>query len=384
MKRVLTLLLALALALTISLTPAAAKTPPGPSSLAVTPVVVDAHLGYQKQRTCSPKAKPGTKALLDLLIKTWGGSSWGISRSCNIGGTSEHKEGRAIDWHKDVRKAKDRKAVADAMAWLTSNNGEVAYRLGIMYIIWDQKIWSIYYQELGWRKMENRGSRTANHKDHVHISLSWDGAMKQTSWWTGLPVTEPLNRACGGSSGKACLPSVARAAKAWKPSGVTVPAFVPAPWTVPGIGGSPQVGRTMTAVAGTWVPEGSTVSYQWLADGTAIPGATAEQFVIPAALVGRALKVRVTAVTPGGTTLPPKTSDGTNDVVRANFRTSGKPAIVGPRTTGTLLTIQLPTLDPVPTSWSYQWYRGSKKIKGATGPLTAWPPPTSARRSRSR
>ncbi|MDQ7994026.1 MAG: hypothetical protein REI45_15255, partial [Propionicimonas sp.] len=241
MKRILTPLLALVLALSLGLVPAVAKTPPGPSRLALEPVVVDAHLGYQKQKTCSPSAKPGTKALLSLLIKTWGGSSWGISRSCGIGGTSEHKEGRALDWHKDVRKSKDRKAVADAVKWLTANNGEVAYRLGIMYIIWDQKIWSIYYQELGWRKMDSRGSRTANHKDHVHISLSWDGAMKQTSWWTGVPVTTPLNRACGTGSAPSCKPTVRRAAEVWKTTRVTVPPFLPAPWTIPGIGGSPQV-----------------------------------------------------------------------------------------------------------------------------------------------
>ena len=361
MKRILSPLLGIVLALTVALVPAAAKTPPGPSRLALEPVVVDAHLGYQKQKTCSPSAKPGTKALLSLLIKTWGGSSSGISRSCNVGGVSEHKEGRALDWHMDVRKSKQRKAVADALKWMTANNGEVAYRLGIMYIIWDQKIWSIYYQELGWRKMADRGSRTANHKDHVHISLSWDGAMKQTSWWTGKPVTEPRNQSCGSS----CLPSVSRLAKAWKPSGVTVPPFLPAPWTVPGIGGSPQVGRTLTAVAGTWVPDGASVSYQWLADGVPIAGATAEKFTVPAALVGRAIKVRVTALT-GEATRITKTSDGTNDVVKANFRSAPTPVVVGSRSTGSTLSVQPGSWNPAPTSWSYQWYRNSKKIKGAT------------------
>ena len=250
MKRIVVPLLAAVLALTVDLTPAVAKTPPGPSSLSLEPAVVDAHLGYQKQKTCSPSAKPGTKALMSLLIKTWGGSSWGISRSCNVGATSEHKEGRALDWHKDVRKSKDRKAVADAMKWLTSNNGEVAYRLGIMYIIWDQKIWSIYYQELGWRKMASRGSRTANHKDHVHISLSWDGAYQQTSWWTGQPITDPLNSRCGAPGVRACLPVIGRTTAAWPYQSTTVPAsFTPAPWILPGVGGSPQQGEFETVVA---------------------------------------------------------------------------------------------------------------------------------------
>ena len=141
--------------------------------------------------------------------------------------------------------------------------------------------------------------------------------------------------------------------------------LLPAPWTVPGIGGSPQVGRTMTAVAGNWVPAGSQVSYQWLADGRAIPGATGQTYVVPASLVGKALKVQVTALTLQGTHQS-KLSDGTNDVVKANFRTAPRPVIVGPRTTGTLLTIRQGTWNPQPTSWGYQWYRGSRKISGAT------------------
>ena len=43
--------------------------------------------------------------------------------------------------------------------------------MGIMYVIWNQKIWSLYYSELGWRKMADRGGVTANHYDHVHVSV---------------------------------------------------------------------------------------------------------------------------------------------------------------------------------------------------------------------
>lgn len=41
----------------------------------------------------------------------------------------------------------------------------------VKYVIWNQKIWAPYRADEGWRKMEDRGSATANHKDHVHISL---------------------------------------------------------------------------------------------------------------------------------------------------------------------------------------------------------------------
>jgi hypothetical protein len=46
-----------------------------------------------------------------------------------------------------------------------------ASQLGIMYIIYRQKIWDIRMASAGWVPMEDRGSITANHFDHVHISV---------------------------------------------------------------------------------------------------------------------------------------------------------------------------------------------------------------------
>ena len=42
-------------------------------------------------------------------------------------------------------------------------------RFGITYVIWQQRIWLA--GSGGWRAMEDRGSATANHFDHVHISV---------------------------------------------------------------------------------------------------------------------------------------------------------------------------------------------------------------------
>ena len=288
--------LAAGLALLVPGPPAVAKSPAGPRALAS--AKIDAHLGYMPQRTCSPAAKPGTKALLKLLIKTWGGSSSGISRGCGVGARSEHKEGRALDWRMSAKKKSPRKRATKALAWITANNGEVALRLGIMYVIWNQRIWSVYYPELGWRKMPSRGSATANHKDHVHISLSWDGAYRQTSWWTGTPIAAPLNGKCGTKGARACLPVIGRSSKA-RPKAAVPASFTPAPWLIPGIGGSPQVGREQRAVPGTWVPEGAELTYQWTSDGRPIAGATASTYVIGPEQVGREVEVRVTA-TAGG------------------------------------------------------------------------------------
>ena len=55
-------------------------------------------------------------------------------------------------------------------SWARAN----ARSLGIKYVIWDQKIWNIQRDREGWRHMASRGSDTANHKDHVHITV-FDG-----------------------------------------------------------------------------------------------------------------------------------------------------------------------------------------------------------------
>ena len=46
-----------------------------------------------------------------------------------------------------------------------------ASELGVKYVIFEQKLYAPY---TGWegRAMEDRGSATANHMDHVHISFN--------------------------------------------------------------------------------------------------------------------------------------------------------------------------------------------------------------------
>jgi hypothetical protein len=55
----------------------------------------------------------------------------------------------------------------DIAAWAQANSS----RLGIMYIIYRQRIWDIRMASSGWVAMQDRGSITANHFDHVHISV---------------------------------------------------------------------------------------------------------------------------------------------------------------------------------------------------------------------
>ena len=46
-----------------------------------------------------------------------------------------------------------------------------ASELGVSEVIYARRIWTVQRSSEGWRPMEDRGSSTANHYDHVHVSL---------------------------------------------------------------------------------------------------------------------------------------------------------------------------------------------------------------------
>ncbi|WP_332663055.1 peptidoglycan-binding domain-containing protein [Aeromicrobium sp.] len=162
--------------------PSSPKGLPAPVTL---PSGVDPVSPYLPQVSCSPVNMPGVVKLRALVLKTYGeGGAGGISRGCTEG-VSEHSEGRAWDWMVDVSDTSERTAAANFLAWVTANNGRNARRLGIMYIIYNKKIWGVYRASEGWRT-------SSGHTDHVHISFSWNGARGNTSFWTGKVGTIDL------------------------------------------------------------------------------------------------------------------------------------------------------------------------------------------------
>jgi hypothetical protein len=85
--------------------------------------------------------------------------------------TPDHPAGRALDIMIPSYKTKSGRALGSQVAaWARAN----AKPLRIKYVIWDQRIWNIQRDREGWRFMASRGSDTANHKDHVHITV-YDG-----------------------------------------------------------------------------------------------------------------------------------------------------------------------------------------------------------------
>jgi Bacterial SH3 domain len=59
-------------------------------------------------------------------------------------------------------------SLGDEVAEFVRANAE---SLGVSYVIWSQQIWTVERSSEGWRYMEDRGSTTANHYDHVHVSV---------------------------------------------------------------------------------------------------------------------------------------------------------------------------------------------------------------------
>src|SRR5580693_7863966 len=79
------------------------------------------------------------------------------------------------------------------LRWLfaTDANGNqdaMFRRLGLMYVIWNKRIWGSWDQK--WEPYSCSGV-TACHVNHIHFSFGWAGAEKKTSYWTGV-ASAPL------------------------------------------------------------------------------------------------------------------------------------------------------------------------------------------------
>ncbi len=139
---------------------------------------------YTPQLSCAAGPLRGTKMLRDLLLRTYArGSNGGSIRSCAVGSQSEHKDGRAFDWMLDVGNRADRRTAGNFLGWLLEKRGgtpaAMARRLGIMYVIYNRKIWASYSP--GWRSYSGGDPHTS----HIHISLSFNGGRGNTSFWKG-------------------------------------------------------------------------------------------------------------------------------------------------------------------------------------------------------
>ncbi|WP_170297001.1 hypothetical protein [Agromyces salentinus] len=132
----------------------------------------------------------------------------------------------------------------------------------------------------------------------------------------------------------------------------------------PTIAGIRAVGRTLTAVPGTWAPSGVTLAYQWKRAGVSITGATASTYVLTAADLGKTLTVAVIGRKTAYTSAA-KTSVATA-AIAAGTLTAPTPTISGTRTVGKTLTAVPGTWAPSGVALTYQWKRAGVPITGAT------------------
>lgn len=78
------------------------------------------------------------------------------------GGGGFHGSGQAVDCM--ISDAKVGRELAD---WVRAH----ARELGVSEVIYSRHIWTVQRSSEGWRSMSDRGSSTANHYDHVHVSV---------------------------------------------------------------------------------------------------------------------------------------------------------------------------------------------------------------------
>jgi hypothetical protein len=142
----------------------------------------------------------------------------------------------------------------------------------------------------------------------------------------------------------------------------------PAIWTT----SDPLIpGARLTASPGSWDLPTLRFSYQWLRDGTPIPGAVGGTYVVVDADAERDLSVRVTATTPGRPASAPVESESVTVANRGPLKLSESPVVTS-STTGLpsgqrRYTVSSGSWSPSATSYRYDWFADGEAIPAAAG-----------------
>lgn len=130
--------------------------------------------------------KPWVQAAADEL-----GTRFGITTIYGYGqrdNASDHPLGLALDFMTNSGQPLADYARANAA------------RLGVHYVIWNQRIWNVDRDAEGWRPMQDRGSPTANHQDHVHVSFQASGPGGGTTTTPAKPISDTSTNAAAVSA----------------------------------------------------------------------------------------------------------------------------------------------------------------------------------------
>jgi hypothetical protein len=129
---------------------------------------------------------------------------------------------------------------------------------------------------------------------------------------------------------------------------------------------TPVTEQVLTAIPGSWGPDGVAVSYRWYrksSSGTVrvIEGATGETYVVRPSDVRYRLRVKVTGTLPAAKAIS-RYSSWTSKVAKAKFATAPTPTITGVAQVSAPLTVAPGTWEPT-AKLDYKWYRVSSSGK---------------------
>ncbi len=137
--------------------------------------VTDDYLAIKKPKpvaklTTAGSSCPGTSGvesgLTSAAVRVYRAVCTNFPQIATYGGYDahgEHSSGRALDiMTSDVN-------LGNAIAEFLRSN---AREFGLYDVIWRQQIFTVERAGEGWRPMSSRGSATANHFDHVHVSVN--------------------------------------------------------------------------------------------------------------------------------------------------------------------------------------------------------------------
>ncbi|MDU0353772.1 VCBS domain-containing protein [Paraglaciecola aquimarina] len=130
------------------------------------------------------------------------------------------------------------------------------------------------------------------------------------------------------------------------------------------ISGTAVVGETLSATV-TDADTASNVSYQWLAEGAPIAGATSSTYVLASAQVGNTVSVKAVYTDELGYTEGPLSS-ATSTVYGVANNTSGAVTISGDAAVGETLTAAVTDAEGVTGNITYSWMADGVAISGAT------------------
>lgn len=150
---------------TTTTVPSTTIPPPPPSTTTPKPTTTTPKTSKKPSTATTPAGRACSTVLAGTLpqvaqagnyLKAMFGVDTVLGRAARSG-DSDHPSGLALDFMVDT-------ATGNRLAdYVLANQS----RLGMKYVIWRQR----YNDGSGWSAMEDRGSVTANHYDHVHVSF---------------------------------------------------------------------------------------------------------------------------------------------------------------------------------------------------------------------